>query len=403
MKEQRNIYTVKQVNSYVKRMFEDDFVLRSIYIKGEISNCKYHYSGHIYFSLKDESGVISAVMFASNAAGLKFKMTDGMQVVVYGNVSVYERDGRYQLYARSVEQAGEGDLYRQFEELKTRLEEMGLFSEIYKKPIPRFGMKIGIVTARTGAVINDIYNVASRRNPYCRLYLYPAQVQGEGAAETIVKGIEYLDRKDLDCIIVCRGGGSIEDLWCFNDERVARAIFDAQTPIISAVGHETDFTIADFVADLRAPTPSAAAELAVFDYEKFLQDLDRFRYSLDLSMDMKLRTYRDRLRMKKLMLDSLSPESMLVKDRQRLNEARHVLTMLMNNTLRDRKEMLGVLAEKLNGMSPLKRLAEGYAFVEGPSGKALRSAKDVQTGDSIEVHLSDGTLSASVDEVRMRS
>ena len=381
-------------------MFEEDFVLRSIYIKGEISNCKYHYSGHIYFSLKDESGVISAVMFASNAASLKFRLTDGMQVVVYGNVTVYERDGRYQLYARSIEQDGLGDLYKRFEELKSRLEEMGMFSEMYKKSIPRFAMKIGIVTARTGAVIRDIYNVASRRNPYCRLMLYPAQVQGQGAAETIVKGIQVLDKKGLDCIIIGRGGGSIEDLWCFNEEIVARAIFDCETPIISAVGHETDFTIADFVADLRAPTPSAAAELAVFDYDQFLMDLDARRSSLQVVMDNKLRRYRDLTDMYRLRLENLSPEKMLMRKSQYLAELKARLDSIMEQSLRIRKDRLAIAAERLSGLSPLKRLSEGYAFAQKAGGAAIRSVKDVLPGEMIEVSVRDGRLGARVEDVR---
>ncbi|MGI6072810.1 MAG: exodeoxyribonuclease VII large subunit [Lachnospiraceae bacterium] len=400
MSENRNVYTVKQVNSYVKRMFEDDFVLRSIYIRGELSNCKYHHSGHIYFSLKDESGVIPGVMFSSNAAGLKFRLTDGMQVIVHGSISVYERDGRYQIYARSMEQDGQGDLYRQFEELKKRLGEMGMFSEMYKKPIPRYGMNIGVVTAKTGAVIRDIYNVSSRRNPYCKLTLYPAQVQGEEAARTICRGIEILDEMGLDCIIVGRGGGSMEDLWCFNDERVARAIFNAKTPIISAVGHESDFTIADFVADLRAPTPSAAAELAVFDYNRFLQDLDNYRNTMDILMENKLKAYGDRLELCRLRLARLSPQNMLTLRRQRLQDAAGILDNIMQETLRSRKERLIVAAERLRGLSPLKRLAEGYAFVTGEGGRAVRTISKVSKGDILNIMLSDGKIEARTENIQ---
>jgi len=399
-KDTRNIYTVRQINSYVKRMFEDDFVLRAIYVKGEISNCKYHHSGHIYFSLKDESGVIAAVMFASDAAGLKMRLEDGMQVVVHGRVSVYERDGRYQLYAKTIEEAGEGELYRRFEELKARLEEMGMFSEIYKKPVPRYAMKIGVVTARTGAVIRDIYNVAKRRNPYCSLLLYPAQVQGEGAAETIVSGIRALDRQGLDCIIIGRGGGSMEDLWCFNDERVAKAIFECETPLISAVGHETDFTIADFVADLRAPTPSAAAELAVFDYYQFQQDLDRYADTLGMIMSNRIRAAKDQNEMRKLRLLQLSPRSRLIRDSSHLTMARTQLDDLMKTALRSRRERLKVSAERLAGLSPLRRLSEGYAFVADESGRAVQGIEGIKPGQRLEITVSDGQIDAEVSGTR---
>ena len=261
----KNIYTVKQVNSYIKNMFAQDFMLSRIYVKGEISNCKYHTSGHIYFSLKDESGTIACVMFAGSRAGLSFRLQEGQQLIVLGSVSVYERDGRYQLYAREIVRDGVGALYERFEALKKELSEMGMFAPEYKRPIPRYVRTVGIVTAPTGAAVRDIINIAGRRNPYVQLILYPAQVQGDGAAQSVAKGIRALEKKQVDVIIVGRGGGSIEDLWAFNEETVARAVFDCTVPVISAVGHETDTTIADFAADLRAPTPSAAAELAVYD------------------------------------------------------------------------------------------------------------------------------------------
>lgn len=261
-----SVYSVEQVNAYIKNLFTQDFALRQIYVRGEISNCKYHTSGHIYFTLKDASGVLNAVMFRSQRANLKVRLQNGMKIVAGGSINVYERDGRYQLYVQTAEADGMGVLYQQYEKLKTQLEEMGMFAPEYKQPIPRFGTRIGIVTASTGAAIRDICNIAARRNPCVTLYLYPALVQGEMASASIAEGIEYLDEMGLDCIIVGRGGGSLEDLWAFNEEETAYAIFHARTPIISAVGHETDYTIADFVADMRAPTPSAAAELAVFDY-----------------------------------------------------------------------------------------------------------------------------------------
>ena len=257
----RNAYTVGQINAYIKNMFTQDYMLSRIYVKGEVSNCKYHTSGHIYFSLKDESGTIACVMFAGQRGGLAFRMSNGQQVVVFGSVNIYERSGTYQLYAREIRLDGEGVLFERFQALKRELEEMGMFSEEYKKPVPKFARRVGVVTAPTGAAVRDIMNIARRRNPYVQLILYPAQVQGEGAKESIVRGIERLSREDIDVMIVGRGGGSIEDLWAFNEEEVARAIFNCPVPVISAVGHETDTTIADFVADKRVPTPSAAAWL----------------------------------------------------------------------------------------------------------------------------------------------
>lgn len=281
----RNIYSVAQVNSYIKNMFAQDFMLRQVSIKGEVSNCKYHTSGHIYFTIKDAGAAMNAIMFAgSRAAGLSFHMKEGDQVIVTGSVEVYEKTGTYQLYAKKIELDGEGNLYLKFEQLKHELEEMGMFAAEYKQPIPRYAGRIGVVTAPTGAAVQDIRNVSSRRNPYVQVILYPALVQGEGAANSIVKGIQTLDAMNLDVIIVGRGGGSIEDLWAFNEEIVARAIFDCRTPIISAVGHETDWTIADFVSDRRAPTPSAAAELAVSDYRQTLERLDNLRRRMDRNL-----------------------------------------------------------------------------------------------------------------------
>ncbi len=260
-----SIYSVTQVNSYIKNMFVQDYLLSRISVRGEISNCKYHTSGHIYFTLKDKSGTLSAVMFAGQRKGLNFQLQEGQQVIVTGSIDVYERDGRYQLYAREIKKEGIGDLFERFQKLRDELEDMGMFAAEYKQPIPKYAKTVGVVTASTGAAIRDIMNISARRNPYVQLVLYPALVQGEQAKYSIVKGIKTLDAMGLDVIIVGRGGGSIEDLWAFNEEIVARAIFECSTPVISAVGHETDVTIADYVADMRAPTPSAAAELAVFD------------------------------------------------------------------------------------------------------------------------------------------
>ena len=310
------IYSVGQVNTYIKNMFSQDFMLNRISIKGEVSNCKYHTSGHIYFSLKDETGTLSCVMFAGQRKGLGFAMKNGDKVVAEGSVSVYERDGKYQLYARSITLEGAGLLYERYLALKKELEEMGMFSQEYKQPIPAYVKKVGIVTAPTGAAIQD--NIAGRRNPYVQLILYPALVQGEGAKESIVKGIETLDAWGVDVIIVGRGGGSIEDLWAFNEEEVARAIFHCQTPIISAVGHETDTTIADFVADLRAPTPSAAAELAVADVRQLLETLRAYRQKLTFGMENQIYSLRQRMKQYEMKLEYGSPAYQIQEKRIRL-------------------------------------------------------------------------------------
>ena len=306
-----SIYTVGQVNAYIKKMFVQDFMLNRIAVKGEVSNCKYHRSGHIYFSLKDETGTMACVMFAGARRGLAFQMKDGDKVVAEGSVDVYERDGRYQLYARRITLEGAGLLYERFLALKAELEEMGMFAPEYKQPIPAYVRRLGIVTAPTGAAVRDIQNIALRRNPFIQLILFPALVQGQGAAESIVKGIKALDRLGLDAIIVGRGGGSIEDLWAFNEEAVARAIFECKTPVISAVGHETDTTIADFAADLRAPTPSAAAELAVADVRGILESLAQYRRRLRTGFCRVLEGERDRLLQYRTRWNFLSPENQI--------------------------------------------------------------------------------------------
>ena len=312
----KTIYSVGQVNRYVRNMFTQDYILKKIYVKGEVSNCKYHPSGHIYFSLKDETGLLSCVMFAGQRRGLAFRMKDGDRVVVGGAVDVYERDGRYQMYAREITLEGAGALYERFLALKAELEEMGMFAPEYKQPIPRFIQKLGVVTAPSGAAVQDIRNISLRRNPYLQIILYPALVQGDGAADSIVQGIRMLDGAGVDTIIVGRGGGSIEDLWAFNEEKVARAIFECHTPIISAVGHETDFTIADFAADLRAPTPSAAAELAVDDFAQVMHILDNYRERFRRDMRERIEYQKVRLEQYKLRLKYLSPESRLRDNRQ---------------------------------------------------------------------------------------
>ncbi|MBR9946601.1 exodeoxyribonuclease VII large subunit [Clostridiaceae bacterium Marseille-Q4145] len=395
----KNVYSVAQVNRYIKNMFTQDFMLNRIYVKGEVSNCKYHTSGHIYFSLKDESGAIACVMFAGDRrSGLAFRMQEGQKVIVLGSVSVYERDGRYQLYAREIMPDGEGDLYRQFELLKKDLEEMGMFAQEFKQPIPFYSRTIGIVTAPTGAAIRDIMNISRRRNPYVQLVLYPALVQGEQAADSIVRGIRTLDQYGVDVIIAGRGGGSMEDLWAFNEEKVARAIFECRTPIISAVGHETDTTIADYVADLRAPTPSAAAELAVTDYWQLMSGLELYRNQLADRLEQKIHNDRQRAEYLRLRLLQASPEYQLREKKQYAADLEERLKRSMDQKLTDRKHKIALYAERLDGVSPLKKLQQGYSYTEASDGKALRSVSQVAPSDLLLIHVTDGTIQAEVKE-----
>ena len=374
-------------------------MLHEISLKGEVSNCKYHSRGHIYFKLKDETGTIDAVMFAGNRKrGLLFPMKEGDMVIVTGSIEVYERDGKYQIYARNIEQDGRGNLYLEFEKLKQELEEMGMFAKEYKQPIPPFAKTVGIVTAPTGAAIQDIRNISARRNPFVQLILYPAQVQGLGAAESILNGIHALDMMGVDVMIVGRGGGSIEDLWAFNEEIVARAIFECRTPVISAVGHQTDWTIADYVADLRAPTPSAAAELAVFDYRQTIAELAGLRQQMDKELSRKLAFARERLNRDKMQLHYLSPQNRLNENRHRAADYEEKLTDSMRSLIKDRRHTLSLLAGTLDSYSPVRKLSGGYAFVEGQDGKAVRSAKSVEKGDTVHIRMLDGTVHARVTE-----
>ena len=383
-----SIYTVSQVNSYIKNMFTQDFALNKISVKGEVSNCKYHPSGHIYFTLKDGGSQIGAVMFASQRKNLGFKMEEGQQVVAQGTVDVYERDGKYQLYARSITLDGTGDLFRRFEQLRNELEEMGMFDGCYKQPIPRYAKRVGVVTASTGAAIRDIMNISARRNPYVQLILYPALVQGTEAKYSIVKGIQTLDRMNLDVIIVGRGGGSIEDLWAFNEEMVARAIFECGTPVISAVGHETDVTIADYVADMRAPTPSAAAELAVFDYSQFEAQTDLYRRTLNRGMERRLERVRYRLNQDVLRLKMHHPERQLNEKRQRLADLEDRMGRIMEQRVTAGRHRLALLAGRLQSLSPLEQISRGYGFITdggGPDHRpgAGRKSRRPRGGDGI--------------------
>ena len=396
----KNVYSVGQVNRYVKNMFTQDFFLQKVYVKGEVSNCKYHTSGHIYFSLKDETGTISCVMFAGQRRGLGFSMKDGDKVVVGGTVDVYERDGRYQLYAKEITLEGAGDLYERFLALKQELEEMGMFAQEYKQPIPPFVRKLGVVTAPTGAAVQDIRNVSLRRNPYLQITLYPALVQGEGAAESVAKGIRMLDEAGVDVIIAGRGGGSIEDLWAFNEEVVARAIFECRTPVISAVGHETDFTIADFVADLRAPTPSAAAELAVYDYRSVLEAAGSLRERLHRAMWGKTELFRERLSGYQTKLSYVSPQNRLREDRQRLISLEEAVETAMNLKIKEERQRLSVYLERFSGLSPLKKLNQGYSYVADEKGKTVTSVDGIKEKDRLFISVTDGTIETEVSSIR---
>lgn len=394
----RNVYTVKQLNAYIKNMFTQDYLLNRIYVKGEVSNSKYHTSGHIYFSLKDESGTIACVMFAGQRNGLSFRLREGQQVVVLGSVSVYERSGAYQLYAKEIRLDGEGRLFEQFQLLKQELEEMGMFAQEYKKTIPAYARSVGIVTAPAGAAIRDIINISTRRNPYVQLVLYPAQVQGEGAKESIVRGIRMLETKNVDVIIVGRGGGSIEDLWAFNEEEVARAIFNCRVPVISAVGHETDFTIADYVADLRAPTPSAAAELAVYDIRLVQTGMKEYRLRMSRACMQRFQILRLKLRQYETRLGVQHPRHKMQEQRQRALEAEERLRALMDSKVVDFRHKLALYMETMKGLSPIRKLNQGYSFVQDDRGRPVKSTAQVQRGDRLLIHVSDGWIRAAVTE-----
>ena len=392
----RNVYTVKQVNAYVKNMFAQDFMLNRIYVKGEVSNVKYHTSGHIYFSLKDESGAIACVMFAGQRAGLSFRMREGQQVVVLGSISVYERDGRYQLYAKEIILDGAGLLYERFQALKTELEEMGMFAPEYKKPIPSHAKRIGVVTAPTGAAIRDIINIATRRNPYVQIILYPALVQGEGAAKSIVKGIQALEKQNVDVMIVGRGGGSMEDLWAFNEEIVARAVFECNVPIISAVGHETDTTIIDYVADMRAPTPSAAAELAVYEYSKLKMTLQEYEMKLKREMLRKIQFQKLRYDKYRTKFQYLSPEQYIRDYRQKLIDIEEKLQRGIHSAIKEKRTTFSLYIERLKGLSPLEKLNQGFSYVTTSEEKTVKSIQDVAIGDALKVFVTDGYIEAEV-------
>ena len=393
------VYTVGQVNKYIKNILTQDYILRSISIQGEVSNCKYHSLGHVYFSLKDETGSIPAVMFKSDVDNnLKFKLENGQSVVIGGSISVYERDGRYQLYTKTIKLQGVGSLYEQFERLKYQLNEEGLFDPDNRKPIPKYPKTVGIVTAKTGAAIQDIMNVARRRNPYVQLILYPAKVQGEGSAETIVKGIQTLDAMNLDTIIIGRGGGSMEELWAFNEEPVVRAIYAAKTPIISGVGHEVDITLSDYAADLRAPTPSAACELAIPDMSNTLIQLRSVERAICNCMDNKLALAKSRISQLDMRLNSQNPILRLEQQKQYLADCYDAISRVMRQKFEYANNRYQLLLARLNGASPTAKLVGGFGYAEA-NGHPIEDVRTVKAGDSLELTVKSGLIRATVEDV----
>ncbi len=398
----RSVYTVAQINSYIKNMFTQDYLLKNLFVKGEVSNCKYHTSGHIYFTLKDPKGTVSCVMFAGNRSGLSFRMSEGQQVIVGGTVDVYERDGKYQLYAKQILLDGNGQLYEKYERLKRELEELGMFAPEYKQPIPKYSKTVGVVTADTGAAVRDIIQIAHRRNPYVQIILYPAIVQGQAAVPSIVNGIRGLERLGVDVMIVGRGGGSIEDLWAFNEREVAQAVFDCSIPVISAVGHETDTTIIDFVADLRAPTPSAAAELAVADIRDTLRELRSLQDTLDRLMRRRLEAKRMQLHQAELQMKLFSPANRIREQKMLALQIEEKLQERMQRILENRKSRFMICLERLKGLSPLEKLSSGYSYVEDERGRNIRSAAQVSVGDRLLIRLKDGQVEAETRRVEQK-
>ncbi|MBR0382170.1 MAG: exodeoxyribonuclease VII large subunit [Eubacterium sp.] len=396
----KRVFEVSQINSYIHRLFESDYALKRIYIKGEVSNCKYHSSGHLYFTLKDSRSAIRCVMFAGDLArGLSFRLEDGQMIIVLGSVSVYEQAGTYQLYAREITLAGAGDLYILYEQRKQELYKKGYFDFERKKPLPAFPRTIGIVTASTGAAIRDIESIAARRNPYVQLILYPSRVQGEGAAAQIARGIRTLDAMDLDVIIIGRGGGSIEDLWAFNELEVADAVYEASTPIISGTGHETDNTIADYCADVRAATPSAACELAVPDIRAVRNQFDNYRMTLDQLMTGRLDNLKESLKMRAIRLESAAPASRLKRQRILLREKAFRLQAAASGNLQRVRHRFSVTAEKLHVLSPTARLTGGYVYAQYDRKTPVTSVTQLEPGRDLTLVFSDG--SADVTPTRI--
>lgn len=387
----KHIFSVTQINSYIHRIFESDYALKKIYLKGEVSNCKYHSSGHIYFTLKDEKSTLRCVMFSSDRfKGLAFHLEDGQMIEACGNISVYEQAGTYQLYVRKIELAGAGELYVRYERLKQELAEKGYFDFERKKPLPAYPEKIGIVTALTGAAIEDIRSIARRRNQTVQLYLYPAKVQGEGASAEIARGIRYFDKAGVDIIIIGRGGGSIEDLWAFNEMPVADAIYEADTPIISGTGHEVDMTIADYCADVRAATPSAACELAIPDMQSVFTKLSNYREALDMQVEQRCAQLRQQMILLQRQLEAGRPDRKLLKYKLLYERLENRLSQAIKEKYRSRQQMFSRYVDQLSGLAPTNRLKGGYAFAQTKNGRPVASIEQLEKEVPFSLTFSDG-------------
>ena len=387
----KHIFSVTQINSYIHRIFESDNALKKIYLKGEVSNCKYHSSGHIYFTLKDEKSTLRCVMFSSDRfKGLAFHLEDGQLIEACGNISVYEQAGTYQLYVRKIELAGAGELYVRYERLKQELAEKGYFDFERKKPLPAYPEKIGIVTALTGAAIEDIRSIARRRNQTVQLYLYPAKVQGEGASAEIARGIRYFDKAGVDIIIIGRGGGSIEDLWAFNEMPVADAIYEADTPIISGTGHEVDMTIADYCADVRAATPSAACELAIPDMQSVFTKLSNYREALDMQVEQRCAQLRQQMILLQRQLEAGRPDRKLLKYKLLYERLENRLSQAIKEKYRSRQQMFSRYVDQLSGLAPTNRLKGGYAFAQTKNGRPVASIEQLEKEVPFSLTFSDG-------------
>lgn len=387
----KHIFSVTQINSYIHRIFESDYALKKIYLKGEVSNCKYHSSGHIYFTLKDEKSTLRCVMFSSDRfKGLAFHLEDGQLIEACGNISVYEQAGTYQLYVRKIELAGAGELYVRYERLKQELAEKGYFDFERKKPLPAYPEKIGIVTALTGAAIEDIRSIARRRNQTVQLYLYPAKVQGEGASAEIARGIRYFDKAGVDIIIIGRGGGSIEDLWAFNEMPVADAIYEADTPIISGTGHEVDMTIADYCADVRAATPSAACELAIPDMQSVFTKLSNYREALDMQVEQRCAQLRQQMILLQRQLEAGRPDRKLLKYKLLYERLENRLSQAIKEKYRSRQQMFSRYVDQLSGLAPTNRLKGGYAFAQTKNGRPVASIEQLEKEVPFSLAFSDG-------------
>ena len=397
----KHIFSVTQINSYIHRIFESDYALKKIYLKGEVSNCKYHSSGHIYFTLKDEKSSLRCIMFLSDRfKGLAFRLEDGQLIEACGNISVYEQTGTYQMYVRNIELSGAGELYIRYEQRKQELAERGYFDFERKKPLPEYPEKIGIVTALTGAAIEDIKSIAKRRNPFVQLYLYPAKVQGDGAAEQIAAGIRYFDRVGVDIIIIGRGGGSIEDLWAFNEMAVANAIYEAVTPIISGTGHEIDMTIADYCADVRAATPSAACELAIQDIYSFYTTMQNYREILDTQMEQKLLQLRQKMAVLERQLEAERPDRKLLKHKLVYERLENQLSQAIKEKYTSRRQLFLRYVDRLSGLAPTNRLRGGYVFANTKEGKPLASVEQVHKDEAFFITFSDGQAEVMPVEVK---